>query len=103
MDSKRYSINLSDGTKIENLRLNGDNFISSSPVDASVFEGNCSPVLISDGEQEYEHAHMELIQIVQQNPGEYWIAMRDIPEEELSKIRMQSDIEYIAMMAGIEL
>lgn len=103
MDEKKYVITLSNGTKIENLRRNGENYISESVVDASIFEGNCSPVIFSDGEQEDVHEHMELIQIVQQNSGEYWIAMRDITEEELAKIKMQSDIEYIAMMAGIEL
>lgn len=103
MDNKIYSITLADGTKIENLRRNGDNYISDAFVDAALFEYNCSPVVFSDGEVEIVHEHMELIQIAQQTNGECWIAMRDISEKELAQNKMQSDIEYIAMMAGVEL
>ena len=34
---------------------------------------------------------------------EYWFVLRDISKAEMEKIKMQSDIEYIAMMAGVEL
>lgn len=103
MDNKIYSITLADGTKIENLRRNGDNYISDVFVDAALFEYNCSPVVFSDGEVETVHEHMELIQVAQQPNGQHWIAMRDISEKELAQSKMQSDIEYIAMMAGVEL
>lgn len=36
MDDKIYKITLSDGTVLDNLRLNGNNFISSSEIDESV-------------------------------------------------------------------
>ena len=45
---KKYTITLNDGTKIENLRLNGNNFISAAPVTKNMFDGNCSEVTISD-------------------------------------------------------
>ena len=34
---------------------------------------------------------------------EYWFILRDVPENELAFIKLQSDIEYIAMMSEIEL
>jgi len=46
---------------------------------------------------------MELVQIVEQVPGEYWFVLRDISEEEFARTKMQSDIAYIAMMSNIEL
>ena len=60
------------------------------------------PVVISDGEVEETHNNMELVQITPMGE-EYWFVLRDISKAEMEKIKMQSDIEYIAMMAGVEL
>lgn len=97
-----YTITLADGTVIDNLTLNGNNFISEAQIDPEIFTDNCSPVIISDGEYEDVHENMELVQIVYTR-GAYWFVLRDISAEELAMIKLQSDIEYIAMMTGIEL
>lgn len=102
MEDKVYTIILADGTELTGLRLNGDNFISTTAISADVFEDNCSPVIISDGENDEIHENMELVQVT--NVGnEFWFVLRDMTADELEKIRMQADIEYIAMMADIEL
>lgn len=103
MDEKIYTIILADGTSIENLKLNGNNFISRTMIDSAIFADNCSPVTISDGNNEEAHSDMELVQVTRSESGDYWFVLRDISEEELSKIKMQSDIEYVAMMTGVEL
>lgn len=103
MNRKIYKIILADGTEIGNLDLNGDNFISSVAVKEDTFSGNCSPVIISDGTVEEIHEHMELVQVTEQLTGEYWFVLRDVSAEELEKMKMQSDIEYVAMMSGVEL
>lgn len=102
MEDKTYSITLADGTVIGDLKLNGNNFISKSPIAKEMFEDCCSPVVISDGEVEETHNNMELVQITPMGE-EYWFVLRDISKAEMEKIKMQSDIEYIAMMAGVEL
>lgn len=102
MNEKIYKITLSDGTVIENLTLNGDNFVSKVDIDSAVFEGNCSPVIIESDDCVDIHNNMELIQVTHVGT-EVWIALRDLSEEEMAKIKMQSDIEYIAMMTGVEL
>lgn len=48
-DQKIYKITLADGTIIDNLTLNGNNYISAELIDASIFEGNCSPLLLTMG------------------------------------------------------
>ena len=103
MEEKIYKITLGDGTEISNLKLNGNNFISTEKIEESVFADNCSPVTISDGKTETVHPNMELVQIVEQVPGEYWFVLRDISEEEFARTKMQSDIAYIAMMSNVEL
>ena len=103
MEEKIYKITLGDGTEISNLKLNGNNFISTEKIEESEFADNCSPVTISDGTTETVRPNMELVQIVEQIPGEYWFVLRDISEEEFARIKMQSDIAYIAMMSNVEL
>ena len=103
MEEKIYKITLGDGTEISNLKLNGNNFISTEKIEESVFADNCSQVTISDGTTETAHPNMELVQIVEQVPGEYWFVLRDISEEEFARTKMQSDIAYIAMMSNVEL
>lgn len=102
MDEKIYKITLADGTEIKNLRLNGNNFISDALVAAEIFDGNCSSVIINDGENDELHDNMELVQVTPVGE-EYWFVLRDITAAELEKIKMQSDIEYVAMMAGVEI
>lgn len=103
MDEKIYKVTLADGTVIDGLKMNGNNFISLSPVDAAVFRGNCSLVVINDGETDETHENMDLVQVTKNDAGEYWFVLRDISKKELAQIQMQSDIEYVAMMAGVEL
>ena len=104
---KSWEITLSDGTKLENLRLSGNNYISNTKITENDFKGKLSKVIIKetteDGQvitQEYEH--MELVQVVHYEDG-YYFVLREIPQEELDKLKMQSDIEYIAMMSDIDM
>jgi hypothetical protein len=46
---------------------------------------------------------MELVQVTEPVEGEYWFVLREVSEDELVRIKMQSDIEYVAMMSGVEL
>ena len=102
MDTKTYTITLSDGTVISDLTLNGNNYISKTPVDAAIFVGNCSPVVISDGENEETHENAECVQVAQYG-DEYWIVLRDLSEQEIRDLKTRSGIDYIAMMADIDL
>ena len=102
MDDKVYSVTLADGTIIENLRLNGNNFVSDAPIDKSIFDGNCHSVMISDGESEVVYENMECVQVTQMG-DEYWFVLRELSSAELAAAKLQSDIEYIALMCDVEL
>lgn len=103
-----FTIILSDGTTLNDLTLNGNNFISKIPVDNKTFSGKLGHVVI-DGDFEADeagligqHENMQLVQI-QQYGNDYWFILRDIPAEELEIIKMQGNIAYLSMMTGIEL
>lgn len=49
-----YSIKLADGTIIDNLELNGNNYISNSIVDKNIFVDNLKKVTITDVEGNVE-------------------------------------------------
>ncbi len=101
-DQKTYKITLADGTIINNLTLNGNNYISAELIDASIFEGNCFAVVINDGVTDEVHEHMELVQMTTVD-GASWIVLRDISQKELKETKRDADIEYLAMMCDVEL
>lgn len=96
---KTYKITLADGTVLDNLKLNGNNFIAKYPVNPEVFKNNCSPVVIN----EEVHSNMEFVQVTRNELGEYWFVLRDLTKEELVAIKDRADIEYLAMMCDVEL
>lgn len=102
MDKTIYKVTLADGTEISGLKMNGNNFISAKQIDPAIFDGNCSPVIISDGEKEENHQAMELVHLTRMGEA-YWFALRDMTPDELEAIKSRSDIEYIALMCDIEL
>lgn len=102
MEEKLFKITLTDGTTLDNLKMNGNCFISNEKIEDSVFEANCSPVTISDGEIEEIHENMALVHVTPLGEG-YWFALRDISAKELEQIKLRSDVDYIAMMASVEL
>ena len=56
-----YSIKLKDGTVLENLELNGNNYISETIIEDDTFQENLSEIEISDGESTETHKNMKLI------------------------------------------
>ncbi|QJU22476.1 hypothetical protein HLY09_26560 [Enterocloster bolteae] len=102
MDEKNYKITLADGTELSNLTMNGNNFISEATIDPGIFQSNCSPVVISDGEHDETHENMELVQVTEVN-GQSWFVLRDMTPKELEQAKIKSDIEYLAMMCDVDL
>ncbi len=102
-----YTITLGDGQVLTNLKLNGSCFISENPVDESIFEDNLASVVIAAYDSdvlvsEETHDQMAFIRSWQDQEG-YWFALRDVSETEMNYARNRADIQYLAMMADIEL
>lgn len=108
-----YTITLSDGTKLENLRLNGNNFIADYKVTEDDFRFKLSQVDIESTDDEPSevelgrHHNMELLAIQTGEPymeeGEYWFILGQISEEQMKYGQLKADIEYLAMMTDTEL
>lgn len=98
-----FKLILADGTEIKNLTRNGDNFISDTKVDESLFAGNLTSLTITDGEDvTIEMKNAELIQQIEYQ-GKYWLCFRELSERELKDISLESQIQYLAMMTEVDI
>lgn len=102
MEKRTWTITLADGTALEGLSLNGNNYISSKKITEDVFADNLGTVTISDGEHEEVHENMALAQITKVGTS-YWFILRDLTAQEIADLKTRANIEYIAMMANIDL
>ena len=63
MEKRTFKITLADGTALEGLTLNGNNYISDKKVTEDVFRDNLSKVTIEGPDGAQEHENMKLVQI----------------------------------------
>ena len=88
-----YTITLSDGTKLKKLELNGNNYISPTIIDDSVFAGNLSRVEIDDGKTKTVYMDMVLIQNTTYNDGKSWFVLAEKSPEQREREREREERE----------
>lgn len=98
---KLYTMILANGNAIDNLELNGNNYVSDIEVSTDTFRGGISPVKISDGKKEETLDNMELVRIANWE-NKWWILLQE-KEPPSMTMKLQADITYMAMMMDIEL
>ena len=84
MEKRTWKITLADGTSLDGLDLNGNNFISSTAVTEDTFTGKLSSVTSEgpDGTQTYQD--MKLVQIRKVGKS-YWFILAEKTAEEKQK------------------
>ena len=78
-----YTITLSDGRKLENLSVNGTNFVRKTKVDEKIFLNNLASVVISDGKTERAYENLAFVQQMKWADGTYYLAFREKTRMEL--------------------
>lgn len=101
MEDLIYTMVLSDGTIIENLRKNGDNYISASKLTADMFDGKLSEVTVKTSEDEMVMENMDLVQITEMN-GEYWFVLRQFSATELAMAKMSSIVNCEQLLKELQ-
>lgn len=76
-----YTVTLSDGSKIDNITINGNNFVSKSKLKDEMFTNKLSKVTVNDGKTDTEYSNMVLVQVTQMG-DEYWFILREKTKEE---------------------
>lgn len=100
MEKETWTLTLADGTSIEGLELNGNNFISDEKIDEAIFDGNCSKVICTSSAGEevtIENAELQQQRQYQDVPG-YWLSFRTKAADEIRYEGLQSQIDYLSMM-----
>lgn len=93
-----YKITLSDGSQIENLELNGNNFIAPKELSDTVFEGKLSTVRIFDLENETEEVHTDMVLISNRVHGDKsWFILAEKSEEQKERERLDNSFTDIEM------
>jgi hypothetical protein len=82
-------IELADGTKITDLRTNGNNFVSDTPIEDSIFEGKLSTVKITTPEGVAEYQDLKLVQNRQFGAEYMFILAEKTPAEKEKEELMQ--------------
>jgi hypothetical protein len=90
-----YSITLHDGTVIDNLTLNGNNYISDTLINSNTFTDNLATVKISDGKKSQVYEDMKLI-ANQMHDGKSWFilaekTLQDKERERVDKVEAENE------------
>lgn len=82
-----YSVTLSDGTKLDNLALNGNNFVSSIKLTEENFKDKLSKVTITDDDGKAKnYTDMVLVQVTQVD-DESWFILGEKAQDDVSKLQ----------------
>lgn len=82
-----YSVTLSDGTKLDNLALNGNNFVSSTKLTEDNFKDKLSKVTITDDDgKAKDYTDMVLVQVTQVG-DESWFILGEKAQDDVSKLQ----------------
>ena len=99
MADKTYTVTLSDGTKIENLTLNGNNFISTVAVEEIQFDGKLKGVTITDSDGvEEKHENMFLVQVTHPSDSEWWFILADKTASQIKQEQFEQSIASLTDM-----
>ena len=96
-----YTIKLYDGTVLDNLILNGNNFISDKIIPDDIFTDNLNEVEISDGENTQIYQDMMLVanRVID---GKSWFILAEKTPEQKEKEALEATITDL-QLALVEL
>lgn len=96
MKELTYNIELANGKRFENLRLNGNNYVSIEEVTEDDFD-DLSEVTITDSEGNEQVLHnMELLQVQQHEDGFYFI-LAEMPEAKIKAMAIEAQVMFTAV------
>jgi len=98
-----YKIKLSDGRMIENLELNGNNFIPEKSIDINIFNGNLDKISIIDSEDNIEELNDFRI-VFAEVSGRQSFIVAEKNREEIEKenlYQLMADLTEIVLLGGM--
>ena len=90
-----YKITLANGVILDNLELNGNNFISSKVIQNDIFENNLNTITINDGEVDTIYYNMRLMSNRVAVDGRSQFVLGEKSEQEVREELLQQKIEEL--------
>lgn len=87
---------LADGTVIDNLVLNGNNYISKEELTEDMFDGNLSVVTVEDEGATQTLNNAELYYL-RQYEDEWWFVLRELTEAEVKAVKTEAQVLFTAI------
>ena len=91
-----YTLDLGNGTILENLELNGNNFVSNTEITNDMFEG-ISDITITDDENNSEILHNAVLVNINQFEGNWYFILRERTEQEIRQEQLEAQIFFTAL------
>jgi len=98
-----YKIILVNGTIIDNLELNGNNFIPETPIDINIFDGNLDKISIIDSEENIEELNNCSI-VFAEVLGKQSFIVAEKTKQEVEKenlYRLLADLTEVVLLGGM--
>ena len=99
-----YTVTLQDGTVLDNLTLNGNNYISETLIDDATFDNNLDTVTINDGETTQTYTNMKLV-ANQVFDGKSWFILAEKSPQDIEKERLEKelvDLWDVVLFGGVK-
>lgn len=93
------NIELSDGSVIQNLEVNGNCLISENNIKNELLTDDMLSEIVIDG---VTYKNVTLVRKWAQG-NKIWLALRQKSEDEIWKEQCKSNLDYIAMMSNVDL
>ena len=98
-----YNVKLADGTELKDLELNGNNFISDTIIDESIFENNLDKVSIIDSKGNIEELNNAKVIFAKVLDKQSFI-LNEKTKEEIEKetlCQLLADLTETVLLGGI--
>ena len=95
-----YTLILTDGTRIENLTMNGDSFVSPEPIDEAIFRDNLVELTIIHDDVEEIRRNVEYTGQLH-GPDGWYFSFADIPQQELVNKTVDALASVLNIMMGV--
>ena len=98
-----YSIKLTDGTILDDLELNGNNFISDTTIEESIFENNLDAISIIDNEGNIEELNNAKVIFAKVLDKQSFILVEKTKEEIENETlyQLMADLTEVVLLGGM--
>lgn len=86
-----YSLKIND-FEINNLTVNGNNFVSENKIDTNSFENDVFNLILIKGKTKTTYQNIKFVQQQEQTDGSFFLSFREVSTDELKQKTLEQEI-----------